>query len=170
MENKGNPYHDKSGKFTSKGNAGHKDPLMSLFGGLRESMETAHKKEDDAISKIKKMGFEPKKEEEIDEETQRWLDAGYSERMHEYPTKVYVDEFDNYGVDVFDEDIIEYLSDDVELTEEEKDDIIYNKVIPYRFVEDGYFDDEMFKSWILERNEEKEAAEEVAEGISRQRL
>lgn len=130
---KGNPFHDEEGKFTSS--------------------------KTNSEQKIKDMGFAPK--EEVDKETERWLKAGFDEKMYEPPLSVSISDDvervlddDDYKIGVEPEDLVDFLSERVDLSEEDKEVILYNSVIPSRIAEDN-FDEEEFVEWVRDKNPEK---------------
>lgn len=157
---KGNPYHDEEGKFTSKSGQGQSastksrkvgDPLMDLFKGLSDSLKTSQKKEKESFSKIRDMGFSSKKEKEnndVDEETKKWLKLGYSERMYE-PELNFSYGYYNEDVEGEPEDIVNYLKEvGADLTEEDVQVIMENNgVMPYRIYE-KYFEQDWFEEWL----------------------
>ena len=83
MENKGNPYHDEQGRFTSKGQEGSKteqqsSPLTDLYGSL---MKTANKLFPDKVQvQISEKDFDDKELEEDIDSTIDYLQLGM-ERM-----------------------------------------------------------------------------------------
>ena len=123
MENKGNPYHDESGKFTSKGREGmggttkssekSSDPLMDLY---RSLMETANSLYPNKSKKEEKPVVEaPEENISFDSEIKVELPGGGSDLV----------EIEDLG-----DKLVEFLSKDLNLTEEEKEDIRMNEMVP----------------------------------------
>lgn len=177
----GNPNHDEQGRFTSAGNQSSgklndkgKNPFRKKqkyalpgFGGMEDAwdglMNAAQNVVDNRKSqptpetpedKVRAMGFD----DENDKETQKWINAGYSERMADLPTTVTIADNDDYydysddTIDVEADDIIEFFNNNgANLTSEDIENIKDNGVIPYRLYKD-YYDEEFFIDFVRKKH------------------
>lgn len=84
------------------------------------------------------------------DETDKWKKRGYKERMFDIPSSIEIEtprEGYTIDVDIDTEDILNYLKDrKIEISEEQLEDLEYNRVLPYDMFDEDTLDD--FKEYI----------------------